>query len=153
VTVTGDINLLMNAMYDLVRSPLGNDENDCEDSKAKLEKFCASLFLGDSTNAPLRCRAGAQSADSPEYVEPVRARIIIGMRMTSAWKLPVNLLRPRAVANDPKPITALIPLIAMTAVQALCSKIKSRQVKLTAHIRGPAVMISAEAGSSEILLM
>lgn len=45
------------------------------------------------------------------------------------------MLTPRAAANDPSPIAAPLPLKAITAVQALCSRIKSRLVKLTAHIR------------------
>ncbi|MCU1226590.1 MAG: hypothetical protein JWQ42_4683 [Edaphobacter sp.] len=77
----------------------------------------------------------------------------MGIRMMSAWKLPASLSSPRAVASDPNPRTALMPLKAMTAVQALCSKMKSRPVKLTTHIREVALRGRGTVGVSEISFM
>jgi hypothetical protein len=79
--------------------------------------------------------------------------VIMGIRMMSAWKLPASLSSPRAAASDPKPMTALMPLKAMTAVQALCSKMKSRLEKLTTHIRELARKIRGKVGVSEISFM
>lgn len=77
----------------------------------------------------------------------------MGMRMTSAWKLPASLPRPRAAAKDPNPTPTLIPLNNKTAVQALCNRMNSKLVKVTAHIRGLAAVVGAMARSDEILVM
>lgn len=77
----------------------------------------------------------------------------MGMRIASEWNRPVSLVRPRAAANDPKPSTVLKPPNTMAAVHALCNKIKSRLVKLTAHIRGVAAVGDAEVDSDGIGFM
>jgi hypothetical protein len=73
--------------------------------------------------------------------------------MTSVWKVPVSLLSPRAAARDPNPMAAPIPLKAMVAVQTLCSKTKSRLVKLTTQNRELARTSRGKVGVSEISFM
>jgi hypothetical protein len=77
----------------------------------------------------------------------------MGIRMISLWKPPASLLRPSAAASDPNPTAVLIPPKAMTAVHALCNKMKSRLVKLTTHIREFAATDGGESCFSEILFM
>jgi len=65
----------------------------------------------------------------------------------------VSRLRPMAAANDPSPTAVLMPLKATATVQALCSKMNKRLVRLTAHIRGAVALMGSEVNCEEILLM
>jgi hypothetical protein len=67
--------------------------------------------------------------------DPTTATIIMGTRITSAWKPPEGLPRPAAAARADRPMRTRTPLTAMTKVQALCRRMKPRLTKPMDHDR------------------
>ena len=65
--------------------------------------------------------------------DPTTAMIIMGMRMTSAWKPLEGLPRPAAAASAERPMRTRTPLTAITKVQALCSRMKPKLTMATDH--------------------
>ena len=68
-------------------------------------------------------------------MEPPTARTIIGIRIASAWNPLAGRCRPAAAARALRPITTLTPLIAMTAVHALCSTMNRKPETAMTHER------------------
>ncbi len=65
--------------------------------------------------------------------DPNTAITIMGIRIASRWKPAAGRPNPDAAANAPNPITTLMPLIAITAVHALCKSMKNKLVALTSQ--------------------
>jgi hypothetical protein len=89
----------------------------------------------------LHNEADAEDAAQEAFLKAFRnlAAIIIGIRITSRWKPPAGAWMPIvASASALRPMATRTPLIAMTAVQALCKTINTRLVMLTSHVRLPA---------------
>ena len=62
--------------------------------------------------------------------EPITARIIIGIRIASAWMAMMNPGIKDAAASELIPISKRSPLTAMTAAHALCKRMKPKLVML-----------------------
>ena len=82
--------------------------------------------------------------------EPPTARTIIGIRIASAWNPLEGRCRPAAAARALRPITTLTPLIAITAVQALCSRTNRKLEIAMVHERRSGTKRTSSEGRIEV---